>query len=144
MRADGRMALMSNLGVPMSGERAVLVVDDDAVLREFIEMALTEQGFRVNTAADGLQAVQSAAVDHPALVLMDVGIPNLNGSELVSRLQETCLTRLPCVVMSGGQPGPEILQHACVVGFLSKPFDLDALFSTVQRYACATEPSLLP
>ena len=94
-------------------ETSGLVVDDDAVLLEFIHMALSEQGFHVVTAADGLQAVEAARLETPSLVLMDIGIPHLNGCELVDRLQETCLTEVPCVIMSrwsaeSGGPGPPL------------------------------------
>jgi len=122
----------------------VLIVDDDAAVCEFVEMALSEQGYAVETAINGDAAVEAAKRTTPALVLMDLGLPGPNGADLVAKLQRACGTRVPCAVMSGGRPGDDVVASVDVVGYLAKPFDVDALFALVERHVCAAQPGVTP
>lgn len=66
----------------------VLIADDFAAFRSFVRLKLHENGFKtVAEAADGLEAVVKAAELQPALVLLDIGMPQLNGIEAATRIQ---------------------------------------------------------
>lgn len=119
---------------PSLHARPVMIVDDDAALREFVALALTELGYRTLTAADGAQALRVLQGETPALVLVDKGMPLLAGSELVHELRARVGADVPCVLMSGSREEPAEEADDEVVGYLSKPFDLDDLFAVVKRY----------
>ena len=67
----------------------ILVVDDDPRLREIVTVALTRGGYDVSAAANGQSALTHAARDTPALIVLDVGLPELNGFEVCRRIRET-------------------------------------------------------
>lgn len=67
----------------------ILVVDDDAQIREVVTIALERAGFSVITAFDGLGALRSAARDQPDLMVLDIGLPELDGLEVCRRLRAT-------------------------------------------------------
>lgn len=124
--------------------RPIVVVDDDPLLCEFVSMALNEEGYRTLTASDGIQALSIVQHERPAMVLMDVGIPLLNGRDLAHRVRATCGVRVPCVLMSGGNPDPKQDDEDAVAGYLRKPFELDDLLALVHRFAVETNPYLTP
>src|SRR5688572_27880884 len=67
----------------------ILVVEDDPQLRTTIELALLDEGFTVETAADGLEAVERVRSHRPALVLLDWGLPLLSGKEVAEAIHTT-------------------------------------------------------
>ena len=119
---------------PAPRTRPVMIVDDDAALREFVALALTELGYRTLTAAEGAQALLALQAEIPALVLVDKGMPVLAGSELVHALRARAGSDLPCVLMSGSVEEPADHADDAVVAYLEKPFDRDDLFAVVQRF----------
>ena len=121
--------------------RPVMIVDDDAALRDFVALALAELGYRTLTAADGAQALAALQAETPALVLVDKGMPILAGSELVRELRARAGGDLPCVLMSGSVEEPDDQAEDAAVAYLEKPFDLDDLFAVVKRYATPAVPS---
>src|SRR4051794_13998617 len=66
---------------------AVLVVDDEAAIREALERALRLEGFAVRTAGGGLPALEEIERQEPAIVLLDVTMPDLDGVEVIKRLR---------------------------------------------------------
>ena len=77
----------------------VLVVDDDAAMREVLEMRLQEWGFDVCLASDGNQAVINAAAVKPDVAVLDVAMPNLNGIEAAQRIS-TQLPQTAIIILS--------------------------------------------
>ncbi|WP_164658430.1 response regulator transcription factor [Tropicibacter sp. Alg240-R139] len=67
----------------------ILVVDDDPRLRELLTLTLNRAGFQVVTASNGQQALISATRDNPDLIVLDVGLPELDGLEVCRRLRQT-------------------------------------------------------
>jgi CheY-like chemotaxis protein len=120
--------------------RPVMIVDDDAALRDFVALALAEIGYRTLTAADGAQALAALQSEKPALVLVDKGMPILAGSDLVRELRARAGRDLPCVLMSGSVAEPDDHVDDTAVGYLEKPFDLDDLFDVVKRFIAPAVP----
>ncbi|HYV67129.1 MAG TPA: response regulator [Myxococcales bacterium] len=80
----------------------VLLVEDDADTRELYASYLVSQGFRVLEAGDGLQALCQLAGERPDLMLLDLGLPRLNGVQLLRSIrQQPRLADLPVVIVSG-------------------------------------------
>jgi CheY-like chemotaxis protein len=102
----------------------VLVVDDDAGIRDLLEIALEEEGYRVYTAVDGA-ALQLAHDRQPALILLDLMMPGMDGFEVSQRLRaDPATAHIPIIVMSALLPSRSVLLP--VNDRLSKPFTLVA------------------
>jgi CheY-like chemotaxis protein len=105
--------------------RSVLVVDDDAAMREALEEALGDMGVRVQGAADGQEALERLRTGpRPCAVLLDMKMPRLDGAGFVRALRaDARLQDLPVVSMTGDDEEPPL----SVSAWLHKPFDLDEL-----------------
>ncbi len=116
--------------------KAILVVDDDADIRQTLEMTLQYEGFEVWTARTGIEALArlEAEPEAPALVLTDVKMPGLDGLELLDRIAAT-ESAPPVVLISGHGDVPvavDAMQRGAV-NFLEKPLDERRLLVTVHR-----------
>ncbi len=112
----------------------MLVVDDERDIREAVAEVLKDEGFEVIDACDGAEALSQLRAHHPAVVLLDLMMPGMNGWEFcAARKREPDLDAIPVIVISalGKVSGID------AAAFLQKPFDLEALVSAVRRYADA-------
>jgi CheY-like chemotaxis protein len=117
----------------MTGSR-ILVVEDDASLREVLAEILSEEGYRVQCAANGAEALALLeGTGAPDLILLDLMMPVMNGWELSRSLRaDPRLARVPLVVLSArGSASPGAVPEADA--FLAKPFDAARLLQTVSR-----------
>jgi CheY-like chemotaxis protein len=114
----------------------ILLVEDDVAIREAVSECLSGEGYRVDAAGDGAEAlVRLADGERPALLVLDLVMPVMNGAELVARVRaEPRLADVPLLLMTAAiaAPGAELPK---VDATLVKPFDLDDLLSTVARLA---------
>jgi two-component system response regulator MprA len=110
----------------------VLVVDDDAAIRRMVSQALAFEGYEVETAADGAEAVAAIARARPALVLLDMRMPVLDGWGVVRELRARSID-VPIVVMTAARDAPAWAEDVGATAHLAKPFDLDDLFAVVER-----------
>ncbi len=113
---------------------SVLVVDDERDIREAVAEVLKDEGYEVIDACDGAEALSQLRAHHPAVVLLDLMMPGMNGWEFcAARKREPGLDAIPVIVISalGRVSGID------AAAFLQKPFELDALVSTVRQYADA-------
>lgn len=117
--------------------RLIMIVDDDAVLRDFVSLALAEQGYRTICAGDGVEALSALEQERPALILIDQGMPRLAGRELIHEVHARTGGAVPCILMSGSVAAPNEDAEGAVAAYLDKPFDLDDLLALVERYAPA-------
>ncbi len=108
----------------------VLVVDDGADLRESMAMLLELLGHRVSTAADGKSALERARAELPDLVLVDIGLPDIDGYEVARTLRADAATRGLRLVALTGYASPEHRDRSLAAGFdlhLAKPLDAETL-----------------
>ncbi len=68
-------------------QKCILIVDDDTELREAIAGSLGAEGYIVDTATDGAEGLQKALDTHPDLILLDIGMPKMNGHEVLAKLR---------------------------------------------------------
>ncbi len=129
-------------GDELGVRKRILLVDDDAALREFIELALTSEGYHVDAVGDGREALKflsRAAVD---LVVTDLCMPHIDGIELAMELRKT-RPKVPLIAISGGAVGEteSILRAVKLLGAkrtLPKPFGLGELKSAVAEVLAAS------
>jgi CheY-like chemotaxis protein len=111
----------------------VLVVDDDADIRETLRVILEDEGYRVCTAADGAQAVATMESERPCFVVLDLMMPVMDGWEVTTRMHdEEQLSSIPvCVVTATPEWAPANSPFV-----LAKPIDIRRLLRMVRE--CCT------
>ena len=110
----------------------ILVVDDDPGITALVGACLQQQGYEVVEASDGGQALQAMEQTLPALVILDVFMPKLDGFEVCRRIREW--SQVPIMMMSGSAT-EEDRARALRLGaddFLQKPFRIDELIARVE------------
>jgi two-component system, OmpR family, response regulator MprA len=112
--------------------KLILVVDNELDLRTSLANALADRGFRVATAANGLQALHAIAKERPAVVLLDLRMPMLDGHGFAERLAEAGM-RVGIIAMSAYPVSREELRQLGAVAFLAKPFELDDLVRRIDE-----------
>ena len=125
----------------------VLVVDDDAENRELLQMGLEWEGFVVQTAASGADALRSVANEPPDLILADARMPGMNGYELTAAIKSNPATENIRVVMLTGRDDEEsrtLAQRAGADAFLVKPMSRVALAARLRRLLGIEPPSTPP
>jgi CheY-like chemotaxis protein len=109
----------------------VLVVEDDDTLRDVFRTALGFAGFEVHEAPDGLNALQRIDSDPPDAIVLDLGLPKVDGLVVQQDIAARASTRnIPIIVVTGSGQDLKWLDVQCV---LRKPVSLDALVETVRK-----------
>ena len=110
--------------------RRILVIEDDPALATMYETALSLAGFDVIVAGDGLTALEDIDEEHPDLVVLDLGLPQLDGSTILREVAATPDTSgIPMIVVTGTDV--DDAQGAWMV--LHKPFDPALLVAAVEQ-----------
>ena len=119
----------------------VLIVDDDTQLLRALRINLTARGYTVLTAADGRTALRAAADRPPDVVVLDLGLPDLDGADVITELRT--FTQAPIIVLSARTDSTDKV-HALDRGaddYVTKPFGVDELAARLRaavRRATAT------
>jgi two-component system KDP operon response regulator KdpE len=115
--------------------RRVLVIEDDNDIRRLITEALTNAGLDVITAVDAGQALRTALARKPAAVVLDIGLPDYDGTQFVARWRERRpdATEVPIVVVSARSDRREIASLLGAAYVCGKPFEVDELVDEVER-----------
>jgi two-component system cell cycle response regulator DivK len=122
----------------MTGELILVVEDNDRNMKLFRDV-LRATGYRTLEASSGGQALLLASEHRPALVLMDIRLPDMDGMEALSRLRMDARTAsIPVLALTAQamKGDSERFRQAGFDGYLSKPVDIDELLATVERH-CA-------
>ena len=112
----------------------ILVVDDDAAIRDTVAQVLDLEGYAVATADNGAQALQSIKDQRPSLVLLDMRMPLMDGWEFARELKTRGL-KLPILVMTAANSASNWAAEIEADGFVAKPFGLTDLVAAVERFA---------
>ena len=112
----------------------VLVVEDDPAIRRLVSMVLLRQGYRVDVAADGLEAVLKLGVSEYDVIVLDLMMPNLDGFTFLNTLAEHDPERLRKVIVTSAASPAVIRERMESSPFrvLPKPFDITELISEVR------------
>ena len=121
----------------------ILLVEDHPTMREAMRMVLAEEGFTVDQAADGTRALDLVASGRPDLVLLDLNIPGISGSDLLTALKASRETSgIPVIVVTAEEEeGRRAAMRAGAQDYLMKPFSPRALVQTVERVLGGSWPT---
>jgi DNA-binding response OmpR family regulator len=98
----------------------ILLVDDDLLLVRMYQKKLENDGFVVETAADGVEALEKTPVFKPDLILLDIMMPKMNGLEVLRKLQSDELTnKIPVVILSNVGSSDEDIERGLELGAVS-------------------------
>jgi two-component system chemotaxis response regulator CheY len=117
--------------------KRVLVVDDSATIRQQVSLALTQAGFEVIEAVDGIDALAKVG-PHISIMICDVNMPRLNGLETIEKLRtDPKSASLPVLMLTteGQAALIERAKRAGAKGWIVKPFKADLLVAAVKRLA---------
>lgn len=117
-----------------SRPRPVLIVDDDAEILAAERELLAESGFRVVEARDGAEALRMVQEDPPAVVVLDVQMPGMDGPSFARELR-LALRRVPLVILTGVADPRREADRCNAEAYLTKPFDAHELVTVVRRFA---------
>ena len=118
--------------------RRVLLVDDELTIRDALSDLLELEGFEVERAADGAEALEKLRLQCPDLIVLDLMMPRMNGWDLLDlRRNELLCADAPVIVMSAHRQMKASVQPFNVAAALEKPFDVDDLLRAIDRVLSA-------
>jgi CheY-like chemotaxis protein len=121
----------------------ILVVEDDAIMQKMALKILRSRGFSCELAVTGREAVAKAGALHPALILMDLSLPEMNGWEATRALKaDPALAGIPVVAVTAhAMVGDrETAIAAGCAECVTKPYELEELIAVVQRHIGPAQP----
>jgi two-component system, OmpR family, KDP operon response regulator KdpE len=125
--------MVAEAGSPIAADGSVaLVIEDEPAILRFLRAALVTQGFRLVEATSGDEGLRQAATRQPDIVVLDLGLPDVDGLEVIRRLREW--TAVPIIVLSArGQESDKIAAlDAGADDYVSKPFGVGELLARMR------------
>jgi two-component system chemotaxis response regulator CheY len=118
-------------------ERIILVVDDSSTVRKFVAASLNMKGFRVLTAADGIEALELMPTEKVDLIITDLNMPDMDGYEFIRTLRETPeYQSIPIIVLSSmtSLKNKDLALEMGALAFLEKPLSTEAIQREVFKF----------
>jgi CheY-like chemotaxis protein len=112
----------------------VLVVEDDRGVCDLLKMSLGDAGYRIKTAPNGELALGETAAEDPAVILLDLYMPVMDGAEFLRHYRARPEARAKVIVISGVTNADRLAKQVVADEFIGKPFDIDVLQGTVRRF----------
>ena len=129
----------------MVREACVLIVDDEPPIRRFLRTSLAAQGYRLVEAATGAEALAAVAHDKPDIVILDLGLPDRNGLDLIATIRKSL--DLPIIVLSvrGDEQTKVAALDLGADDYVTKPFGMEELVARIRtairhRFQAKGEP----
>jgi DNA-binding response OmpR family regulator len=113
----------------------VLLVDDDPDIRNLIAYALSDEGYQVDEAADGLAALEIADRRRPDIIILDMKMPRMDGWQFARLYRERYDQQAPIIVVTAAYDVADRAADINSESYLSKPFDLATLIERVAAVA---------
>ncbi|MBC7965937.1 MAG: response regulator [Fuerstia sp.] len=110
----------------------ILIIEDEQPIRRFLRASLMSEGYRVTEAVSGTQGLQMAAAQPPDLVILDLGLPDLDGQDVLQRLREWYSA--PIIILSARDQEPQkikALDHGAD-DYVTKPFGVGELLARMR------------
>jgi two-component system KDP operon response regulator KdpE len=118
----------------------ILVVDDDPQIVRALRINLRARGYEVDVAADGRTALKTAAAHPPDLVVLDLGLPDMDGADIIRGLRGW--STVPIIVLSGRAEGTDKVGalDAGADDYITKPFGIDELLARIRAVTRRAQP----
>jgi CheY-like chemotaxis protein len=114
---------------------SVLVVEDHEDLREMLAVLLESEGFRVRTAANGVEALQRLGESRPSVILLDLMMPIMSGDQFRARqMADPRFRDVPVICMTAAHDGRLRAERMQATAYFQKPVDFDQLLGAVREH----------
>jgi two-component system KDP operon response regulator KdpE len=116
----------------MISQETILIIDDEVQIRRLLEITLSSDGYKISESATGKNGLIAAATQHPALIILDLGLPDMDGMEILKKLREWYLK--PIIILSVRNSEEDII-YALDNGandYLTKPFRTGELLARIR------------
>jgi two-component system KDP operon response regulator KdpE len=122
-------------------ENKILIIDDDAAIRRLLKVSLKSQGYAVFEAVNGQEGTEQAAMVNPELIILDLGLPDMDGLLVLKSLREW--TRVPLIVLTvrDAETDKVALLDAGANDYLTKPFSVPELLARIRAALRLTQGS---
>lgn len=116
----------------MNESDTILIIDDEVQIRRLLEISLTSNGYKTIFATDGREGLTSAATHHPSLIILDLGLPDIDGLDLLVKLREWYAK--PIIILTVRSSEDDIIQalDKGANDYLTKPFRSGELLARVR------------
>jgi two-component system KDP operon response regulator KdpE len=131
-QTEGARPTAPSEGAPEALGLAVVLIEDEPQIRRFLRASLASQGYRLFEAATGQEGLVEAATRQPDLIILDLGLPDMDGFEVIRQLREW--TAIPIIILSArGQERDKIAAlDAGADDYVSKPFGVGELLARMR------------
>ncbi|WP_053572835.1 hybrid sensor histidine kinase/response regulator [Caballeronia cordobensis] len=113
--------------------RRVLMVDDNIDAAESLSLLLASEGHQVRSASDGFSALRVSDEFIPDAVILDIGLPDIEGDEVARRIRKKRGVGVTLIALTGWAPSAEAAETRTFNAYFTKPVDIDALLDTLDR-----------
>jgi two-component system KDP operon response regulator KdpE len=138
----------SDLTLSLSGptSKKILIVEDDADMRLGYKVLLRAHNYQTFFAANAVAALTESRLHDPDLIILDLGLPAIDGFDLLDHFGPMYLSLIPVIVVSGRdvQRNKERALEAGAVAYLQKPWNDDELLELIARHSADPTPSQAP
>jgi two-component system KDP operon response regulator KdpE len=110
----------------------VLIVDDEQPIRRALALNLTQRGYAVIEAGSGEAAIQTVAVEHPDVVLLDLGLPGIDGIDVIHALRGWCTTPVIVLTVRDDERSKIMALDAGADDYITKPFSMGELLARLR------------
>jgi DNA-binding NtrC family response regulator len=118
----------------MAESARILIVDDDESIRKVLKTILEEEGYRIDTAANGKEAIRKSYKKFYNLALIDIRLPDMEGTKLLKRIKET-MPKMRKIILTGYPSIQNAIEavNQGADGYIVKPFDMDKVLTTIKE-----------
>lgn len=110
----------------------ILIVDDEPQIRKFLRISLTAHGYEVVEAATGEEGVAAATAEEPDMIILDLGLPDFDGHEVLRRIRETLSTPVIVLSVRAGEAEKVRALDGGAEDYLTKPFGIGELLARIR------------
>jgi len=110
----------------------ILIVDDERSIRRFLEVGLEGQGYKIFLAKNGKEGIKTAADHHPDLIVLDLGLPDISGLEVLKKIRESSSTPVIVLTVQSSDKDKEALLDAGADDYVTKPFSMTELSARIR------------
>lgn len=125
--------------------KKVLIIEDQPQLRSMIVLILRHMRYQPLEAKNGYEGIQITLAEHPALILLDLGLPDMSGIDTAKKIKENPQTRqIPIVALTGSEPRQfeARARQAGMAAYLQKPVSLAMIVKQIETFTRPNAPQL--
>ena len=118
----------------MSKGARILVIDDEKSIRKLLEISLGAEGYEVIPAKTGKEGLQEAANHNPDVIILDLGLPDMQGMDVLKKLKSRATTPVIILTARAGDADREMARDVKADDYITKPFEPSELLTKIKKF----------